>query len=412
MSPEGPPRYTASLGRVDEPLIYASRVGRLPIHDADGSPLGNVADVVLLPSGGAGPPEVLGFVAAIQRRRIFIGAARVDELNASGVRLAGGTVDLRHFSLRPGELLASDILNRRVGGSVVTDLGLRPVPGRARSWEVATVALAPPGPLGRLRSTRVVSWEEVKSLFDTGPVAREVAALRRLHPSDAARRIRPLAAERRRQIIESMDDERLADLLEELPESVQVELIRNLDTERTADVLEEMAPDDAADLLKELPPERQRQLLAAMDPGEADPLRRLLAYDAATAGGLMTSEPIIVLPETTVAEALARLRDLDVPAAIAAQVFVAQPPTQTPTGPFVGPVGFQRLLREPPSTPVSECVPPESEVVSPELDEVTVAERLASYNLLAVAVCDDQGRLLGAVTVDDVLDRTLPRGWR
>ncbi|HEV3400676.1 MAG TPA: CBS domain-containing protein [Acidimicrobiales bacterium] len=397
---------------MEEPLIYASRVGRLPVHDADGSPLGSVADVVLLPSGGGQPPTVLGFVAAIQRRRIFIGAARVGELDASGVRLAGGTVDLRHFELRPGELLASDLLNRRVDGSVITDLGLRPVTGQARSWEVATVALAPTGPLGRLRSTRVVGWEEVKFLFDAGPVASEVAALRQMHPSDAARRIRPLAAERRRQIIESMDDERLADLLEELPEAVQVELIRGLDTERTADVLEEMAPDDAADLLKELPPERQRQLLAAMDPGEADPLRRLLAYDAATAGGLMTSEPIVVLPEATVAEALARLRDLDLPAALAAQVFVAQPPMQTPTGVFLGPVGFQRLLREPPSTRVGECVPAEHEVVSPDLDELAVAERLAAYNLLAVAVCDEQGRLLGAVTVDDVLDRTLPRGWR
>ena len=397
---------------MDEPLIYASRVGRLPLHDADGSSLGSVADIVLLPAGAQRPPEVLGFVAAIQRRRIFIAAARIGELDASGARLAGGTVDLRHFELRPGELLASDLLNRRVGGSVVTDLGLRPVVGRARSWEVATVALAPAGPLGRLRSTRVVSWEEVKSLFDAGPVASEVAALRHLHPSDAARRIRPLAAERRRQIIENMDDERLADLLEELPETVQVELIRGLDTERTADVLEEMAPDDAADLLKELPPERQRQLLAAMDPGEADPLRRLLAYDAATAGGLMTSEPIVVLPETTVAEALARCRDLDLPAALAAQVFVARPPMQTPTGAFLGPVGFQRLLREPPSTRVGECVPAEPEVVSPDLDELAVAERLAAYNLLALAVCDEQGRLLGAVTVDDVLDRTLPRGWR
>ena len=397
---------------MDQPLIYASRVGRLPLHDADGSPIGSIADIVLLPSGGGRPPSVLGFVAAIQRRRIFVGAARVDELDASGARLASGTVDLRHFSVRPGELLVSDLLNRRVGGSVVTDLGLRPVPGRARSWEVATVALAPPGPLGRLRSTRVVSWEEVKSLFDTGPVASEVAALRQLHPSDAARRIRPLTAERRRQLIQNMDDERLADLLEELPETVQVELIRGLDTERTADVLEEMAPDDAADLLKELPPERQRQLLEAMDPGEADPLRRLLTYDAATAGGLMTSEPIVVVPEATVAEALARLRDLDLPAALAAQVFVAQPPTQTPTGTFLGAVGFQRLLREPPSTRVGECISSQRQVVVPDIDDLAVAERLAAYNLLAVAVCDEQGRLVGAVTIDDVLDHTLPRGWR
>src|SRR3712207_9425684 len=112
---------------MDEPLIYASRVVRLPITDADGSTLGNVADIVLLPSIQRHAPAVLGFVAAIQRRRIFVAATRVGELDSSGLRLAGGTVDLRHFSLRPGELLVSQVLTRRVNGDVVTDLGLRPV---------------------------------------------------------------------------------------------------------------------------------------------------------------------------------------------------------------------------------------------------------------------------------------------
>ncbi len=397
-----------------EPLIYASRVLRLPISDADGSALGTVADIVLLPSIQGQAPAVLGFVAAIQRRRIFVAATRVGELNSSGLRLAGGTVDLRHFSVRPGELLVSQLLNRRVGGDVVTDLGLRPVVERTRTWEVATVALVPPGPLGRLRATRVVDWQQAAHLFDTGPVGREVAAMRLMHPSDMARRIQPLTAERRRQLIQSMDDERLADLLEELPEKVQVELIRGLDLDRTADVLEEMAPDDAADLLKELPPERQRLLLDAMEPGEADPLRRLLKYDAATAGGLMTSEPVVVAPEVTVAEALARLRDPDLPPSLAGQVFVAQPPVQTPTGTYLGSIGFQHLLREPPSTRVGECLgaEPQPDPIAPDLDELAVAEHLAAYNLLAAAVCDQQGRLLGAVSVDDVLDRTLPRGWR
>jgi flagellar motility protein MotE (MotC chaperone) len=401
---------------VDEPLIYASRVARLPISDADGSPLGTVADIVLLPSIQGQAPAVLGIVAAIQRRRIFVAATRVGELHASGLRLAGGTVDLRHFSLRSGELLVSQILSRRVGSDVVTDLGLRAVAERTRTWEVSTVALAPPGPLGRLRSgsSRVVGWQQASHLFDTGPVAREVAAMRQMHPSDVARRIQPLTVERRRQLAQTMDDERLADLLEELPERDQVELIRGLDLARTADVLEEMEPDDAADLLKELPPERRRLLLDAMEPEEADPLRRLLTYDAATAGGLMTSEPIVVGPEATVAEALARLRDPDLPAALAGQVFVAQPPTQTPTGNYLGSVGFQHLLREPPSTRVGECLGAEAQPdpIGPDLGELAVAARLAAYNLLALAVCDDHGRLLGAVSVDDVLDRTLPRGWR
>ncbi|HWC10554.1 MAG TPA: CBS domain-containing protein [Acidimicrobiales bacterium] len=397
-----------------EPLVYASRVVRLPMADADGGALGTVADIVLLPSIQGRAPSVLGFVTAIQRRRIFVAATRVGELDSSGLRLAGGTVDLGHFSLRPGELLVSQILNRRVGGGVVTDLGLRAVAERGRTWEVATVALVPPGPFGRLRATRVVDWQQAANLFDTGPVAREVAAMRQMHPSDVARRIQPLTAERRRQLIQTMDDERLADLLEELPERDQVELIRGLDLDRIADVLEEMEPDDAADLLKELPPERQRLLLDAMQPEDADPLRRLLTYDAATAGGLMTSEPVIVGPEAMVAEVLARLRDPDLPPALAGQVFVVQPPTQTPTGSYLGSVGFQHLLREPPSTRVGTCLDaePQPEPIGPDLDELAVAARLASYDLLAVPVCDDQGRLLGAVSVDDVLDRTLPRGWR
>ncbi len=393
-------------------LIYASRIFRLPIVDAEGSAVGTVADVVLLPAVAGQAPQVLGFVAAINRRRIFVAAARAGELDSSGMRLAGGTVDLRHFSLRMGELLVGDLLGRRAAGGVVTDLGLRPVVARARSWEVSTIAVVPPGPLGRLRSTRVVGWQDAADLFDAGPLAGEVAALRQLHPTDVARRLQPLTAERRRQLVATMDDERLADLLEELPEKEQVELIRGLDLARIADVLEEMEPDDAADLLKELPAERQRQLLEAMEPDEADPLRRLLSYDGATAGGLMTSEPVVIGPEVTVAEALARLRDPDLPPALAAQVFVAQPPTQTPTGAYLGSVGFQHLLREPPSTRVGTCIDATPAVISPALTELAVAERLAAYDLLAVAVCDDHGRLLGAVTVDDVLDRTLPRGWR
>jgi CBS domain-containing protein len=394
------------------PPIYVSRLARLPLLDAAGTTLGTVADVVVLPSGTGPAPSVLGLVVGIQRRRIFVSAARVGELGSGGVRLLGGTVDLRHFSLSPGELLVSDLVGRRFDGEVVTDLGLRPTPGRPRSWEVATVALVPPGPLGRLRSARVVEWKEASTLFDVGPVAAEVAGLRQLHPSDVARRIRTLTADRRRQLALSMDDERLADLLEELPEPDQVALIGGFDLDRMADVMGRMAPDDAADLLKELPPERQRSVLDAMQDDQAAPLRRLLAYDEATAGGLMTSEPVTVTPETTVAEALARLRDTDLVAALAAQVFVTQPPTQTPTGTYLGSVGFQRLLCEPPSTRVGTCLEPHADVIGPDLGELAVAERLAAYNLLAVAVCDDQGRLLGAVTVDDVLDRTLPRGWR
>ncbi len=161
-----------------------------------------------------------------------------------------------------------------------------------------------------------------------------------------------------------------------------------------------------------MPAEQRERLLTAMKSVQAADLRRLLRYDATTAGGLMTSQPLIVAPETPVAEVLARIRDPDMPVTAAAQVYVCEPPMVTPTGRYLGSVGFQRLLRRPPSALVGQCVDQASVFVRPDLPEPELAARLAAYNLISVAVCDEDGRLLGAVTVDDVLDHLLPPGWR
>jgi Mg/Co/Ni transporter MgtE len=149
-----------------------------------------------------------------------------------------------------------------------------------------------------------------------------------------------------------------------------------------------------------------------MESVPAADLRRLLSYGGTTAGGLMTSRPLIVGPDTPVAEILARVRDPDMPATAAAQVYVCEPPLMTPTGRYLGSVGFQRLLRRPPSTLAGECIDKASVFVRPDLPDHELAARLAAYNLISVAVCDQDGRLLGAVTVDDVLDHLLPPGWR
>jgi Mg/Co/Ni transporter MgtE len=149
-----------------------------------------------------------------------------------------------------------------------------------------------------------------------------------------------------------------------------------------------------------------------MDPDEAEPVRRLLTYEPDTAGGLMTPEPVVLGPQATVAEALARMQDHDLPVPLATQVFVCQPPTETPTGRFLGVAHFQRLLREAPSKTLSRCLDEEPQTVNAKASDRQVAERLAAYDVMAVGVLDDQGRLLGAVTIDDVLDRLLPVGWR
>jgi Mg/Co/Ni transporter MgtE len=153
-------------------------------------------------------------------------------------------------------------------------------------------------------------------------------------------------------------------------------------------------------------------VLDAMEPDEAGSVRRLLLYESNTAGGLMTSQPLVMPPDATVATALARCRDAELPPALAALVFVTRLPMSTPTGEYLGAVGFQRLLREPPGMTLDRCLEPDLRAITPDLPEIRVAEQLAAYNLLALPVCDDAGRLLGAVTVDDVLDRTLPEDWR
>ena len=173
-----------------------------------------------------------------------------------------------------------------------------------------------------------------------------------------------------------------------------------------------MEADDAADLLAEFSAARQAELLGAMDPDEAEPVRRLLVYEPDTAGGLMTPEPVILAPHATVAEALARIRDPDLPVPLAAQVFVSQPPLETPTGRFQGVVGVQRLLREAPSKPLARCLDEEWDPLPAEASERQVAERLAAYDVVAVPVTDAANRLVGAVTIDDVLDRMLPADWR
>jgi len=389
--------------------IYASRVLRLALLDRDGVAIGRIADLVLSPPTHRHAPRVLGFVASVQRRDIFINANRVSDIEVVGVRLNSGTVDLHRFQLRPGELSARRLLSRDHGGGAIQDIAL--VRTEPDGWAVGSVLLSSSGILRR-RAGRRAPWQEVAPIFDAGPMGRQVAELRDLQAADLARHVSNMPAERRQQVAEALEDERLADLLEELPEDEQVQLIESLDVERAADVLEEMEPDDAADLLGELPVAERDELLAAMEPEEAGDLRRLLSYDRRTAGGLMTSEPLIVTPETTVAEVLARMRDPDMPAALGAQVFVTEPPTATPTGRYIGAVGFQRLLREPPGSPVGECLDPVSEFVHPNLRELEVARRLAAYDAIAVPVCDDAGRLLGCVTVDDVLDRVLPEGWR
>jgi len=389
--------------------VFTSRMRSRPLLDGEGLTIGRIRDVVILPAAGHDPPRALGLVVTLHRRRIFVNLGRIAEISVDGAHLRGASVDLERFTRRTGEVLASELYGRRVADGMVVDVAIRPSEHPRAGWEVCALAVAHGL---RFRAPTIVPWHKYPELFQADDLADQLAGLRELRPADLASAVEAMPPGRRSQIAAALDDESLADLLEEMAEPDQVRLLASLGLERSADVVEEMQPDDAADLLAEMHPEQRERVLAAMESVQAADLRRLLGYAATTAGGLMTSQPIIVTPDAPVAEVLARIRDPDVPITAAAQVYVCEPPMATPTGRYLGSVTFQRLLRLPPSSLMGECVEDKKIFVRPDLPERELAARFAAYNLVSVAVCDEDGRLLGAVTVDDVLDHLLPPNWR
>jgi Mg/Co/Ni transporter MgtE len=401
--------------------VFIARLAGIAVFDPRGDQVGKVRDVVVTLRHGNNAPRVLGLVVEVQpRRRIFCPMTRVTNID-SGAVVTTGLLNMRRFEQRPGEtLVLSELLDKRVTlletdeQVTVQDVGIQQE--RTRDWSVSRIFVRKTGSGFRRRGeTLVVEWDAVSGLSLADPVQGVeslLATVEKLRPADLANVLQELTPKRRIELAAALDDEKLADVLEELPEDDRVEIISALEDERVADVLEEMDPDDAADLLSELPTETQEALLALVEPEDAEDLRRLLAYDDYTAGGMMTPEPVILPPDSTVAEALARIRDSDLSPALAAQVYVVRAPFETPTGKYLGVAHFQRLLREPPSTLVSAVLDDSLEPIGPTAPLSQVTRYFATYNLVALPVVDESDHLLGAVTVDDVIDHMLPENWR
>ena len=416
----------SSLGPVtagSSARVFVSHLSGIGVFDPAGDTLGKVRDLVVVLRHDREPPRVLGLVIEVPpRRRIFVPMTRVRSIG-DGQVVVQARIDMRRFQQRPGEtLVIGELLDRRVTvhatgerGTIV-DAALEL--DRNRDWRVAKLHVARSHRGFRRRGdATTVAWAEVDGLSVGGAPEEQgvdslLATLDTLRPADLANVLQDLPDKRRLEVARNLEDGRLADVLEELPEDDRVAILTDLGLERAADIIEEMEPDDAADLLSELPPEQAEELLGEVEPEDAEDLRRLLSYGDLTAGGMMNPEPILLPPDATVAEALARVRDPEMSPSLAAQVYVVRPPLDTPSGKFLGIAHFQRLLREPPSRLVSAVVDTGMEPVGPQAPLSTVTRYFATYNLVALPVVDEQDRLLGAVTVDDVIDHMLPEDWR
>ncbi|KAB1503967.1 magnesium transporter [Corynebacterium sp. 320] len=407
--------------------VFAGRLAGMVLIGPDGESVGRIRDVVITIHDKRG--TVLGMVVEVAgKRRIFLPMGRISAITESDVTSVSSNINLRPFKSRAGELSLHDDL---VGAKIHTDdpeheelhgkaLEITDVEiarTRNREWEIRSVAVIQRGRLGRRNSVTILPFNHVHGLHagGTGAVdlnAEVIASFKNLRKADAANALLDLPQSRRFDIARELDDELLADMLAEMPDDDQAEILSHLNLERAADVLEEMDPDDAADVLAELPDEQSDVLLELMDPEESAPVRRLMDFSPETVGAIMTPEPIILTPQATVAEALAHARNPELPTSLSSLVFVARPPQATPTGKYLGCVHLQKLLREPPSSLVGGILDLELPALFAEDSQETAARYFATYNLVCGPVVDEDGHLLGAVSVDDLIDHLLPDDWR
>jgi CBS domain-containing protein/sporulation protein YlmC with PRC-barrel domain len=402
--------------------VFIARLAGCGVFDPAGDRVGKVIDV-LVSYRKSGSPKATGMLVEISgRRRVFVPIARVTSISAGQV-ITTGLIDLRRFTQHGQEMrVIAQMLGRKVrlldgtGVANIEDLAIEQ--GKNREWTVSELFLRRPktsaSPFAR-GATVFATWEQVSEEHQ-GDEAQTATALlatySEMRPADLASALLDLPDERMLEVAEELDDERLADVLEELPEDEQIDIIAELDDERAAEVLDLMEPDDAADLMANLPEERTEAILDLMDEEEAEDIRMLMQFDEFTAGGLMTTEPIICAADATVAEAMALIRKKEISPVLAASVFVTLPPYETATGRYLGTVHFQKMLRYPPHERLSVLLDTELEPVKADTHISVIHRTFANYNLVSLPVVDDENRLIGVVTVDDVLDHLLPDDWR
>ncbi|MCB1298072.1 MAG: magnesium transporter [Microthrixaceae bacterium] len=402
--------------------IFVARLMGCTVFDPAGDRVGKVRDVIVV-YRKSHPPRVVGLVLEIPgRRQVFISIGRVTSIT-NGQVITTGLINVRRFQQRGEEVrVLAELLGRTVhfvdgsGTAVIEDVAIEN--DRLGEWAVSQLFLRRPK-TGASRfskgPTTFAAWGEVYEQQAPGQAQSAehlIASFSELKPADLANTLLDLPEVRMLEVADELSDDRLADALEEMPEEDQVHILEQLDDDRAADILDAMEPDDAADLLGQLPEGRLEQLLELMDPHEAEDVRMLLRYHPDTAGGLMTTEPIVLSADSTVAEALAMIRRHELHPALAAAVFITLPPYETPTGRLLGLVHFQRMLRYPPHERLGAIIDESVDAVPATASAAEVARMLASYNLVSVPVVDTANRLVGAVTVDDVLDFLLPEDWR
>ncbi len=404
-------------------MLYLSQILGSPIYDAGGERIATVRDVVVR-YGEEDYPPVIGLVARYRRRLFFMPRANIATIGESGAKMNSGVLDLRPFTRRTGEvLLNKDVLDNQlidVDGKRVVRVNDVQIIQVGKAWRVSGAdvslqgflrRLMPKGFYGSSRPVEVIDWADVgylatDSASATVKLKSSKDKLARLHPVEIAQLAEALSPIHRTEIVESLDDEIAADILEEMSTENQARILEEMEKERAADILEEMSPDDAVDVLGEMDDERAQELFDLMEDEERADVAELMSFAHDTAGGLMTTEFIVFPKNLTVAQAIARLREMAETPNMIYYLYIVE---EEGSWKLCGLITLRSLILADPTLPLSEVMRGQFQFAHPNDDAEEVAQTIAEYNLLALPVIDDEGDIAGIVTVDDAMEILLPK---
>jgi CBS domain-containing protein len=406
------------------PVLHLSLILGGALRDADGTKLGRVDDLIVR-LGGAGYPPITGFLVTIAGRRSYVPAERVARVAPGAVTLTKAKLDLRPFARRADEvLLRHDVLDHQLinveGARLVraNEIELASLDGWWRVVGVDTGArgglrrLLPKVLAGRIGTGDFVDWASLEPFAgETPAIGMRVLhpKLAKLHPAQIADLVEAASHDEGEEIMQAVgsDEELEADVFEELDSRHQLEFVEERSDVEVAALIGRMAPDDAADLVAELPEERREAVIDHLPPTPRRKVRALLGFDPAEAGGLMSPDFVSVYRQATVADALERVRRSTLPDEVLSTIWVMDAKHR-----FIGAVPLAALIRADPDAGVVDLDVQDLPSLRPDADFEEIARLMADYNLTAAAVIDGDERMMGVVTVDDVLEVLLPKGWR
>jgi CBS domain-containing protein len=404
-------------------VLHLSLVVPGELRDARGERLGKVEDLIVRLGGDEYPP-VSGVVARVAEREVFVPAEQVEELDVGGVMVRSGVLDLQRFQRRESEvLLRKDVLDRQLinidGARLVraNEIELARIDGWYRvvgvdvSLRGLVRRLVPRALARRVSLGTFLDWASVEPFTGHVPTVRlrvPHPKLARLHPAELADLVEAASHSEGGEIIAAVarDPELEADVFEELEDQHRLEFAEERSDAQIAALLERMEADDAADLVLQLQEERRESVVTLLQGAQRRRVRTLLGYDPATAGGLMSPEFVCLYAQATVREALERVRTSTAAPDAAAWVYVMNTNHRLRGG-----LRLVDLVRSDPDTRLTEVMEPVQMLrADAELEEV--ARTMTDFDLTVAPVVDDNEHLVGAITVDDVLEVVLPQSWR